>query len=156
MTASLEVSVDDGGVSGVASVTFQIQEFRRPQFEVVTRAESAGPHLLTQPVTVAALAQYFSGGVLAGAPTVWQVTTASTTYTPPNWSQFTFGESRPYWLDDFGGGRFGPIGIRRRHDGRAVALPSRSRRRRRTPAPPIRPGPTICSSTSTARSLIFR
>ncbi len=109
--ASLEVSVDDGGVSGVASVTFQIQEFRRPQFEVVTRAESAGPHLLTQPVTVAALARYFSGGVLAGAPTVWQVTTSSTTYTPPNWSQFTFGESRPYWLDDFAGGRFGPIGF---------------------------------------------
>ena len=35
-----------------------------------------GPHLLTQPVTVAALARYFSGGVLAGAPTVWQVTTS--------------------------------------------------------------------------------
>ena len=52
-----------------ASVTFQIQEFRRPEFEVVTRTESAGPHLLTQPVTVAALAQYFSGGVLADAPT---------------------------------------------------------------------------------------
>ena len=64
--ANLDVSVDDGGVSGAASVTFQIQEFRRPEFEVVTRAESAGPYLLTQPVTVAALAQYFSGGVLAG------------------------------------------------------------------------------------------
>ena len=99
--ATLEVSANDGGIGGTASVGFQIEEFRRPEFEVVTRAESAGPHLLTQPVTVAALARYFSGGVLAGAPTVWQVTTASTTYTPPNWSQFTFGESRPYWLDAF-------------------------------------------------------
>ena len=41
--AQLDVSVDDGGVRGDASVTFQIQEFRRPEFEVVTRAESAGP-----------------------------------------------------------------------------------------------------------------
>jgi hypothetical protein len=108
--AYLNVSVDDGGVRGNASVTFQIQEFRRPEFEVVTRTESAGPYLLTQPVTIAALAQYFSGGALADAPTVWQVTTSSTTYTPPNWSDFTFGVSTPYWLNDFGPD-FGPQGI---------------------------------------------
>src|SRR5262249_32175301 len=72
--ATLVVNVDDGGVGGAASVTFQIEEFRRPEFEVVTRAESAGPHLLTGPVTVAGVARYFSGGVLADAPTVWQVT----------------------------------------------------------------------------------
>jgi uncharacterized protein YfaS (alpha-2-macroglobulin family) len=112
--AQLDVSVDDGGgIGGSASVSFQIQEFRRPEFEVVTRAESAGPHLLTQPVTVAALAQYFSGGVLADAPTVWQVTTSSTTFAPPNWSQFSFGEVKPYWLDDIGLGQFGPIGFSR-------------------------------------------
>ncbi|HTD49995.1 MAG TPA: alpha-2-macroglobulin family protein, partial [Acidimicrobiia bacterium] len=109
--ASLDVSVDDGGVRGDVSVGFQIQEFRRPEFEVVTRAESAGPYLLTQPITVAALAQYFSGGVLADAPTVWQVTTSSTTYTPPNWSDFTFGVSTPYWLNDLNAGGFGPVGI---------------------------------------------
>jgi hypothetical protein len=108
-SAQLSLAVDDGGIRGGASVTFQIQEFRRPDFEVVTRAESAEPHLLTQPVTVAALARYFSGGVLANAPASWQVTTSSTTYSPPNWSQFTFGESRPYWLDSFNRG-FGPQG----------------------------------------------
>ncbi|HEV7524916.1 MAG TPA: alpha-2-macroglobulin family protein, partial [Acidimicrobiia bacterium] len=109
---TLQVSVDDGGVSGAATVAFQIQEFRRPEFEVVTRAESAGPHLLTQPVTVAAVARYFSGGVLASAPAVWQVTTGSTTYTPPNWSQFAFGETKPYWLDGFAGLRNGgPISL---------------------------------------------
>jgi len=110
--AYLNVSANDGGVGGSASVTFQIQEFRRPEFEVVTRAESAGPYLLTQPVTVAAQAQYFSGGALADAPTVWQVTTSSTTYTPPNWSDFTFGVSTPYWLNDFSGdgGLVGPVG----------------------------------------------
>ena len=102
--AQLDVTVDDGGVRGDASLSFQIQEFRRPEFEVVTRAESAEPHLLTQPLTVAALAQYFSGGVLADAPTTWQVTTSTATYSPPNWSQFSFGEQRPYWMDDLGSG----------------------------------------------------
>ncbi len=111
--ASVSLSVKDGTVGGAAEATFQIEEFRRPEFEVLTRTESAEPHVLTQPVTVAALAQYFSGGVLADAPTTWQVTTSSSTYTPPNWSQFTFGESRPYWLDSydsrgFGVSQFGP------------------------------------------------
>ena len=104
----LSLSVDDKGVRGGTSLSFQIQEFRRPEFEVVTRTESAGPFLLTQPVTVAALAQYFSGGVLADAPTAWQVTTSQTTYTPPNWSQFTFGVSQPYWFDN----NFGPVDAR--------------------------------------------
>ena len=66
------------------------------------------------PLRVAAQAQYFSGGVLSDAPTVWQVTTSSTTYTPPNWSDFTFGVSTPYWLNDFGPGTagFGPRAAR--------------------------------------------
>ena len=105
-SASLNVTVNDDGVVGAASVEFQIEEFRRPEFEVVTRAESAGPHLLTQPVTVAALAQYFSGGTLPDARVTWQVTTRSTTYSPPNWSQFTFGEWQPYWIEDFASSRF--------------------------------------------------
>ena len=106
--AYVNVSVDDGGVRGSISTNFQIQEFRRPEFEVVTRAESPGPYLLTKPITVAALAQSYLGGVLANAPTVWQVTTSQTTYTPPNWSDFSFGISTPYWLDDEGPGAFGP------------------------------------------------
>ena len=100
--AEVDVSVDDGGVRGTASLSFQIQEFRRPEFEVDTRVDSAEPHVLTGPVTVAAVAQYFSGGVLADAPTTWQVTTSTATYSPPNWSQFAFGVTRPYWLD-YGG-----------------------------------------------------
>ena len=68
VAAQLDVAVDDAGVRGGRVATFQIQEFRRPEFEVVTRTESAGPHVLTKPVTVAAVAQYFSGGVLADAP----------------------------------------------------------------------------------------
>jgi alpha-2-macroglobulin len=105
--AQVAVSVDDAGVRGAATANFQIQEFRRPEFEVVTRVESAQPNVLTQPVTVAAAAQYFSGGVLADAPTTWQVTTSTGTYSPPNWSQFSFGVQQPYWMSEFGPGGFG-------------------------------------------------
>jgi uncharacterized protein YfaS (alpha-2-macroglobulin family) len=107
--AYVEVQATDGGIGGAASLTLQIQEFRRPEFEVLTRAESPPPHLLTQPVTVAAVAQYFSGGTLADAPTTWQVTTSEATYEPPHWPQFTFGEWRPPWIEDYG---FGDVGVR--------------------------------------------
>lgn len=99
--ANLQISLSDDGKAGSTNSQFQIQEFRRPEFEVATRAESSGPHVLTKPVTVAAAAKYFAGGVLAAAPIVWQVATGAATYSPPNWSQFSFGESQAYWMNDF-------------------------------------------------------
>ena len=86
---------------------FQIEEFRRPEFEVITRAESSEPHLLTQPLTVAAAAQYFAGGVLPDAPVAWRVTNQPTRYSPPHWSDFTFGVWKPPWLEDVGLNDFG-------------------------------------------------
>ena len=35
------------------------------------------------------------------------MTTSTGTYSPPNWSQFTFGVQQPYWLSDGGPGGFG-------------------------------------------------
>lgn len=106
---SFEATVNEDGVAGNVGFSLQVQEFRRPEFEVVTRAESAGPHVLTQPLTLAAAAKYFSGGILSSAPVVWQVTSSRGTYSPPNWDAFTFGEARPYWLE---GDRFGRGGDR--------------------------------------------
>ena len=45
--------------------SFQVQEFRRPEFEVEARLESAGPHLIDEPAVAAVDAMYFSGGPLA-------------------------------------------------------------------------------------------
>ena len=161
--ASSTVSVDDGGVGGSASVSFQIQEFRRPEFEVVTRAESAGPHLLTQPVTVAALAQYFSGGVLAGAPTVWQVTTSvHHVHAAELVAVHVRRESRPYWLRRLsaagrtdGPGRSAAAGgdVGRTGACCSAAAGAESGDVHR---PTDATGTTICNSTSTARSLISR
>lgn len=106
--AFVQVDLVDGDAIGDTSFahSFQIEEFRRPEFEVVTRAESSAPHLLTGPVTVAAVAQYFAGGTLPDAPVTWQVTNQPTTYSPPNWSDFTFGVWKPPWIEDVGIGAF--------------------------------------------------
>lgn len=77
--------------------SFQIQEFRRPEFEVSTRLETAGPHLVDEPAVAAVDAMYFSGGPLPDAEVTWTVTTRQGSYSPPNWSDFTFGVWRPWW-----------------------------------------------------------
>ena len=84
---------------------FQIQEFRRPEFEVTARLESSGPFFVDEPATVAVDAKYFSGGPLPNAEVSWVVTTREASYSPPNWSEFTFGVWTPWWhYNDFGGG----------------------------------------------------
>ncbi|MDE0162531.1 MAG: MG2 domain-containing protein [Acidimicrobiaceae bacterium] len=76
---------------------FQVQEFRRPEFEVEARLESAGPHLVDEPAVAAVDATYFSGGPLPDAEVAWTVTTRQGSYSPPDWSDFTFGVWRPWW-----------------------------------------------------------
>lgn len=96
--------------------SFQVQEFRRPEFEVTARNESVGPYFATTAATVAVDAAYFSGGPLPDASVDWNVTTSATSYSPPNWEDFTFGKWIPWWWfqDDFGfdefGGDFAPFG----------------------------------------------
>jgi uncharacterized protein YfaS (alpha-2-macroglobulin family) len=91
--------------------TIQIQEFRRPEFEVNTRAESEGPYVTGEPATVAVQADYFSGGPLPDARVEWTVTTRQATYSPPNWDDFAFGLWIPWWFDDFFGAGFASDGF---------------------------------------------
>ena len=82
---------------------FQIQEFRRPEFEVSARQESVGPYVVGDAATVAVTASYFSGGPLANADTNWFVTSTPTYYSPPGWPEFSFGTWTPWWFyDSFG------------------------------------------------------
>ncbi len=75
---------------------FQIQEFRRPEYEVTAKA-SPGPHLVGAGADVTAAARYFAGGPLPGAPVAWEVTSTETTFTPPGRDDYVFGEWRPWW-----------------------------------------------------------
>ncbi|MEO6652584.1 MAG: alpha-2-macroglobulin family protein [Ilumatobacteraceae bacterium] len=85
--------------------SFSVQEFRRPEFEVTASNESPGPFYASGSATVRVDAEYYSGGPLPGADVDWLVSTRDTTYSPPNWDDFTFGIWRPWW--NFGGDVFG-------------------------------------------------
>ncbi|MCB8980389.1 MAG: hypothetical protein H6657_23510 [Ardenticatenaceae bacterium] len=99
----LQASGSLPGIDGVyASQDFQVQEFRRPEFEVSARQESVGPYTVGDSATVAVTASYYSGGPLPNADTTWYVTSTPTYYSPPGWPEFTFGTWTPWWYFDYG------------------------------------------------------
>ena len=85
-----------GRLSGTGYHTFQIQEFRRPEYEVSAQADSA-IHVIGGGGDVTVKASYFAGGGLAGAAVDWNLTASETTFTPPNRDDFTFGRWVPWW-----------------------------------------------------------
>ncbi len=87
---------------GFAEHPFQIEEFRRPEFEVDVSSTTAEPHVVTGPVAVAATASYLAGGPLPNAPVTWTVSQRDTTYAPPGHPSFSFGEFVPWWLSSGG------------------------------------------------------
>ncbi|HTK26585.1 MAG TPA: MG2 domain-containing protein, partial [Pyrinomonadaceae bacterium] len=91
---------------------FQIQEFRRPEFEVSTKVQSEAPHLVGGNAMLSVEAKYYAGGGLANAETNWTVTATPTNYTPPNRDDFTFGTWTPWWrvYDYYDGGYGRPYG----------------------------------------------
>ncbi|MDX1616333.1 MAG: Ig-like domain-containing protein, partial [Candidatus Promineifilaceae bacterium] len=93
-----------GGVSELANTThhhaFQIQEFRRPEFEVSVRNETNGPHFVGQHAVVSVSADYFAGGPLPNAEVFWRVGSTPASYSPPNWPDFVFGEWTPWWIGE--------------------------------------------------------
>ena len=74
-----------------------VQEFRRPEFEVSASVDSTGPHLLFGDATVKATASYYAGGGLAGSKVQWSVNASPSGYTPPGRSEYTFGRWTPWW-----------------------------------------------------------
>ncbi len=76
---------------------FQIQEFRRPEFEVTARNETPGPYFSGDQALVAVQASYYAGGPLPNAQVTWRVTSSPASYAPPNWPDFIFGEWEPRW-----------------------------------------------------------
>ncbi|HEU0177683.1 MAG TPA: Ig-like domain-containing protein, partial [Blastocatellia bacterium] len=75
---------------------FQIQEFRRPEYEVKASA-SNGPHFVGGHAELTATANYYAGGPLPNAEVNWLVGSFPTNYTPPNRDDFTFGKWLPWW-----------------------------------------------------------
>ena len=106
------------GGSGSIWHSFNVQEFRRPEFEVSAKNENPGPHLVQGPgAELSVKASYYAGGVLPGAQVNWTASASPSSYTPPGRSEFTFGKWTPWWrmggMDEGGfGGRGGFSGGR--------------------------------------------
>ena len=93
--AQIELTAS-GRLSGTEYHQIQIQEFRRPEFEVSATA-SQGPMIVGGSADVTVDAKYYAGGGLPAAPVTWYVTQTPTTYTPPNRDEYVFGQWRPWW-----------------------------------------------------------
>lgn len=105
---SLTAAGSLGGLDGIQYYhQFQIQEFRRPEFEVIARNETTGPYFAGEHATLAAEAKYYAGGGLPNADVTWQVSTSPGNYSPPNWPDFTFGSWQPWWFYDYGYQEYG-------------------------------------------------
>ncbi len=91
----------EGSLSGLTNTkfyhSFQIQEFRRPEFEVSVRNETTGPYFVGDHAVVAVEAKYYAGDPLPNAEVAWNVTSSPSNYQPPNWPDFTFGSWTPWW-----------------------------------------------------------
>jgi len=91
----------EGSLSGLSGGqyyhNFQIQEFRRPEFEVSARNETTGPYFIGDHAVVAVEAKYYTGDPLPNAEVSWYVTSSPSNYQPPNWPDFNFGSWTPWW-----------------------------------------------------------
>lgn len=87
----LEARQPNGLGSNTHTHWFELQEFRRPEFEVNADVVTQAPHFAGSTATVEARANYFAGGALPDALTEWTVRSAGTRYSPPGWDRFSFG-----------------------------------------------------------------
>ena len=89
-----------GGSGGVDNTGYghpiQVQEFRRPEFEVKAAA-GEGPFFSGGSAALEVKASYYAGGPLPAAETTWRVTSQAGHYSPPGWDDFTFGRWIPWW-----------------------------------------------------------
>lgn len=103
--ARVDLSTNSSIYGGSYGHQFQIQEFRRPEFEVKARNETEAPYFVKESAKVSVEAKYYAGGGLANADTNWTVRATPTNYTPPNRGDFTFGTFVPWWRyysEDYG------------------------------------------------------
>ncbi len=96
-SATLRLEARGGALGGQPHAhAFEVQEFRRPEFEVKAAA-SEGPFLVGEAATVTVTAAYYAGGALPGAEVSWRVVATPATFRPPNRDDFVFGTFVPWW-----------------------------------------------------------
>ncbi len=92
----LTLKAQGGKVSGTKIHSFEVQEFRRPEFEVaISGAE--GPLFIAGSADLTLSASYYAGGALRTAPAGWRVMAKPGNFRPPNQNDYTFGISSRPW-----------------------------------------------------------
>lgn len=105
--ARVEISTTSAVNGASTQLGFQIQEFRRPEFEVSAKNETEAPYFVKDSANVAVEAKYYAGGGLANADVNWTVRATPTNYTPPNRGDYTFGTWVPWWRNYGGNDYYG-------------------------------------------------
>ncbi|KMQ49735.1 Uncharacterized protein CHISP_3365 [Chitinispirillum alkaliphilum] len=77
--------------------TFQIQEFRTPEFESVTSI-CQGPHFAGDEFVSTVKATYYAGGGVSEAKVNWRISALGVSYTPPNQQSYFFGKQQSSWF----------------------------------------------------------
>ncbi|HNJ39547.1 MAG TPA: alpha-2-macroglobulin family protein, partial [Acidobacteriota bacterium] len=70
---------------------FEIEEFRRPEYEVQVDVAD-GQHVIGTQASVQASVHYFTGNTLPNSQVNWTVTAISQPFTPPTWYDYQFGQ----------------------------------------------------------------
>ncbi len=98
-TSRLELSTGlaPGGSTAHA---FEVQEFRRPEFEVSASAEPETSSI-GQGALATVKASYYAGGGLPNAQVDWAVSASQGSFQPPGRDEYTFGTWTPWWDMDF-------------------------------------------------------
>ena len=117
----LELELPDTPALGYASLelnssrgshyhSFQVQEFRRPEFEVTTSLDPQS-YVLGESAVVSVNAAYYSGGALPDAPVTWTVSASEGSFQPQGWSDWRFGSWTPWWSWYHWGGSWGQSSV---------------------------------------------
>lgn len=93
----LELKTESALKNNEFTHNFQVQEFRRPEFEITATVENAAPFYVGDSAQIKTEAKYYGGGFLSNAAAEWSITAEPTVYTPPNRADFTFGKFIPWW-----------------------------------------------------------
>jgi alpha-2-macroglobulin len=94
--ASLLLQAASAAPGSAYTHQFQVQEFRRPEFEVGAQA-SEGPFFVGGHAQATVTASYYAGGGLPDSEVNWHVTATPSQFTPPNRGDYTFGKWTPWW-----------------------------------------------------------
>ena len=96
--ARVHLKAEDVDYSGKASShRFEIQEFRKPKFEVDVSTDE-GPYYAREKTTARVRASYYAGGNLPDAKVRWRVKGEPASFSPPELNDFRFGRTLPWWM----------------------------------------------------------